>query len=163
MESIRYDGGHKGHVNGYLDNFVVTESAAADYKTVTINFTDGTNAIKDPVTDQAVAGEKYSIPAQYLANIAADDESKYYAYTSGGDDIAEITDDTEIDLIFTLTDKVAYSVKAVSGETELADIASGYVIPGEKVTAYGKYGMIVDGVFYAAENTKDIRADNRRT
>lgn len=155
VASARVSGSEKGYVNNYLDNFVVTEAEAEQYADVAINYqtADGT-MIKESYTDSAVVGSTYNVPDLHKKVISSDDETKYYEYVSGADEIAVAESGNEITLVFELKDKLAYEVSAVDeNSNKLAVIASGFVIPGETVKAYADYAIVKDGVAYVTNET----------
>lgn len=154
VKSIRYDGSTKGHVDNYLDNFVVTETTPDTYADVVINYVDGDgNSIKDSITDRGIVGNAYNVPAMYLETFEAENSTQYYSYVSGAEEITVAESGNEITLTFELLDKINYSVFATNDNDEtIKTIKTGYVIPGEKVTAYGEYAFVKDGVAYTAVN-----------
>ena len=158
MSSIRISGSEKGHVSGYLDNFVVTEAVADTYSEVTINYVDGDgNTVKDTYVDSAIVGSAYNVPDLHKEIIASTDEAKYYEYVSGAEEITVIDGTNEITLVFELKDKVSYTVLAVDKEANtLATLAAGLVIPGEEVMAYADFALVKDGVAYAPASDTSV-------
>ncbi len=153
MQSTRYDGTAKGHIDNYLDNFVVTEAVADVYTDVVVNFidTDG-KTVKDSITDRGVVGNTYNVAELYKEAFEAEDTTKYYGYVSGGDAITVEETGNVVTLVFELTDKINYTVNAATEEGKVLEtLKTGYVIPGENVRTYADYAMVVDGVAYMSE------------
>lgn len=154
MQSSRYDGGHKGHVDNYLDNFVVTEAAADKYADITINIvdTDG-DQIRNSENDKGIVGNKYNVADSYKKSFEAEDTTMYYEYVSGADEITVAESGNEITLVYELKNKIEYKVSAkiADGGALIKDIGSGYVIPGETVKAFSDYAVVYNGAAYGSD------------
>lgn len=158
VQSVRFSGSEKGYVNNYLDNFVVTEAEAEKFADVTINYVDSANnSIKDAYIDSAVVGSAYNVADLHKDIIPSDDSTKYYEYVSGAEEITVAEEGNEVTLVFELKDKLAYEVYAINKDFETIEVvASGLVIPGEKVKAYGDFAILKDGVAYVPESETGV-------
>lgn len=151
VASQRYDGKHKGHVDNYLDNFVVTEAAPDVYADITIKFVDMDGGkIKDPVTDKGIVGNTYNVPNSYKNAFEAEDTAMYYEYVSGADGITVAESGNEVTLVYELKDKLEYKIFALADVNEAKDLRKGYIIPGETVKAYADYALVYGGSAYGS-------------
>lgn len=173
-ESARYDGGHKGYMNNYIDNFTVTEGVATVDSTITIKYVDADgNEIKTATTDVGEVSSVYTAADSLKANFDAE-EGYYYSYAADGStDSITVANDAASNVITLKFDKKAYVNVSANAVDEngvvLTEIFSdktyqntSYTYFFDKTVAYnGKYYTAKDIPSYAknitvgAENTVD--------
>ena len=136
-----------------MDNILVRDVVDTDLPgvatTYTINFvTEGGTTIKDPVVTDCELNEQVTATAEQMADFVIGD--KKYVYVSGNETITTVADAASnvITLVFQEISKVNYSVKAVSGNDELATIIEGSDYPETEISyGYSQY-LAKDGVLY---------------
>lgn len=144
-ESVRYDGGNKGAVNCAIDNFVVKEVAPTGYDSVTVNFKSASTTLKT-TTVLAETGTTFTASDAYKVPFATEtsrEAKKYYVYDTTSTDSVAVAEGAVINLNFTESAMPKTSVVGVvqGTETQIGEIVSDYVVPGEKVTGYAHQYM----------------------
>ena len=123
---------------------VITTADASSQTTYTVEFTDGTAAIKDPVVYDGTIGETATASAEDMAPFKVND--KKYIYESGNKTITLVKEPANnvITLVFSEAPKYNYSVKSNLGTT----IVEGEDFYGETVVAYYPHYIMVEDSLY---------------
>ena len=149
----------------YLDNLVITKyvdnSKVATTYTVKYQNAGGTD-LKDPVVYNTYVGDTYTASASDMATFYNADESMKYVYKSGNTSTAATSTaaNNVITLVFDEYAKIAYTVTAKNGATELTTIASGnaYTDGSTKIT-FSKY-LNVSDIWYKTDETPFAKTIN---
>lgn len=108
-ESTRYDGGHKGFMDNYLDNFTVKEGSATVDSAITVKYVDADgNEIKTSTSDLGEVDTVYTASDSLKASFDAEN-GYYYAYTADGStDSITVSEDAASNVITLKFEKKAY-------------------------------------------------------
>lgn len=163
-ESSRYDGGHKGYMNNYIDNFTVKEGVATVDSTVTIKYVDADGKeIKTATSDVGEVNSVYAAADSLKANFDAE-EGYYYTYsTDGSTDSITVANDVASNVITLKFDKKAYvkvSANAVDSTGKvLAEIFSDKSYQDTSYKYFFDKTVAYEGKYYTATNISSYAKD----
>lgn len=135
-----------GKASDKAPTLVIETASAASQTKYTVNFTDGTNTLKDAKVYDGLIGDKVAAGADDLGKFVVGD--KKYAYQSGNDSIVLVKEEASnvLTLVFAELPKYEYTVVSSLGDTLTA--ASDF--KDEDITYYYPGFALKDTAFYTA-------------
>jgi len=135
-----------GKASDKAPTLVIETASAASQTKYTVNFTDGTNTLKDAKVFDGLIGDKVAASADDLGKFVVGD--KKYAYQSGNDSIVLVKEEASnvLTLVFAELPKYEYAVVSSLGDT----LKTASDFKDEDITYYYPGFALKDTTFYTA-------------
>lgn len=135
-----------GKASDKAPTLVIETASAASQTKYTVNFTDGTNTLKDAKVYDGMIGDKVAASADDLGKFVVGD--KKYAYQSGNDSIVLVKEEASnvLTLVFAELPKYEYAVVSSLGDT----LKTASDFKDEDITYYYPGFALKDTTFYTA-------------